>query len=163
METYNELNVAASDLHESDPEEVWSNDLGWVPKSDLQAAREKEVTKLREFDTFEEVLQDEAEGDIISSRFVDKWDTSGELRSRLVSRGYEVSEIDPASLLLQHRRSLQRELHWWLGLAHDLGCGSGGHFWSFSSCSCGTTVLRETASRLPKTWNGVESEEILVR
>ena len=75
METYNELNVAASDLHESDPEEVWSNDLGWVPKSDLQAAREKEVTKLREFDTFEEVPQDEAEGDIISSRFVDNWDT----------------------------------------------------------------------------------------
>ena len=50
METYTELNVAASDLHESDPEEVWSNDLGWVPKSDLQAAREKEVTKLREFE-----------------------------------------------------------------------------------------------------------------
>ena len=28
METYTELNVAASDLHESDLEEVWSNDLG---------------------------------------------------------------------------------------------------------------------------------------
>ena len=55
METYTELNVVASDLHEPDPEEVWSNDLGWVPKSDLQAAREKEVTKLQEFDTFEEV------------------------------------------------------------------------------------------------------------
>ena len=45
METNTELNVAASDFHESDPEEVWSNDLGWVPKSDLQAAREKEVAK----------------------------------------------------------------------------------------------------------------------
>ena len=61
METYTELNVVASDLHESDPEEMWSNDLGWVPKSDLQAARDKEVTKLQEFDTFEEVPQDEAE------------------------------------------------------------------------------------------------------
>ena len=29
MKTYTELNVAASDLHESDLEEVWSNDLGW--------------------------------------------------------------------------------------------------------------------------------------
>ena len=111
METYTELNVAASDLHESDLEEVWSNDLGWVPKSDLQAAREKEVTKLREFDTFEEVLQDEAEGDIISSRFVDKWDTSGELRSRLVSRGYEGVRSILLHSLLQHRRSRQQELH----------------------------------------------------
>ena len=55
--------MAASDLHEPDPEEMWSNDLGWVPKSALQAAREKEVTKLQEFDTFEEVPQDGSEGD----------------------------------------------------------------------------------------------------
>ena len=120
MDTYTELNVAASDLHESDPEEVWSNDLGWVPKSELQAAREKEVTKLREFDTFEEVLQDEAEGDIISSRFVDKWDTSGELRSRLVSRGYEVSEIDPASLFAATPSVTATRIALVLGLAHDL-------------------------------------------
>ena len=120
METYIELNVAASDLHESDPEEVWSNDLGWVPKSDLQAAREKEVTKLREFDTFEEVPQDEAEGDIISSQFVDKWDTSGELRSRLVSRGYEVSEIDPASLFAATPSVTATRIALVLGLAHDL-------------------------------------------
>ena len=98
LETHTELNVAAQDLHVLDPEEMWSNDFGWVPKPALQAAREKEVTKLQESDTFEEVPQDESEGDIISSRFVDKWDTSGELRSRLVSRGYEASQIDPASL-----------------------------------------------------------------
>ena len=120
METYTELNVAASDLHESDPEEMWSNDLGWVPKSDLQAAREKEVTKLQEFDTFEEVLQDEAEGEIISSRFVDKWDTGGELRSRLVSRGYEASQIDPASLLAATPSVMATRIALVLGLAHDV-------------------------------------------
>ena len=50
LEMYTELNVAASDLHEPDPEEMWSNELGWVPKSALHAARELEVTKLQEFD-----------------------------------------------------------------------------------------------------------------
>ena len=120
METYTELNVEALDLHESDPEDMWSNDLGWVPKSDLQAAREKEVTNLQEFDTFEEVLQDEAEGDIISSRFVDKWDTSGELRSRLVSWGYEASQIDPASLFAATPSVTATRIAFVLGLAHDV-------------------------------------------
>ena len=120
METYTELNVVASDLHESDPEEMWSNDLGWVPKSDLQAARDKEVTKLQEFDTFEEVPQDEAEGDIISSRFVDKWETSGELRSRLVSRGCEASQIDPASLFAATPSVTATRIALVLGLAHDV-------------------------------------------
>ena len=66
-------------------------------------------------------LQDEAEGDIISSRFVDKWDTSGELRSRLVSRGYEArSDRSCFTLYCKHRRSRQQELHWCWGLAHDV-------------------------------------------
>ena len=59
-------------MHEPDPEDMWSNDLGWVPKSALQAAREKEVTKRQEFGTFVKVPQDESEGEIISSRFVNK-------------------------------------------------------------------------------------------
>ena len=43
--------------------------------------------------------QTEAEGhDIISSRCVDRWEENGELRSRLCSRGYESSQVDPASL-----------------------------------------------------------------
>ena len=120
METYTELNVAASDLHEADPEEMWSNDLGWVPKSDLQGARDKEVTKLQECDTFEEVPQDEAEGDINSSRFVDKRETSGELRSRLVSRGYEASQIDPASLFAATPSVTATRTALVLGLAHDV-------------------------------------------
>ena len=107
-------------VHESDPEEMWSNDLGWVPKSDLQAARDKEVTKLQEFDTFEEVPQGESEGDIISSRFVDKWETSGELRSRLVSRGYEASQIDPASLFAATPSVTATRIALVLGLAHDV-------------------------------------------
>ena len=99
LETYTELNAVALDLHEPDPETMWSSDLGWVPKSILQEAREKEVTKLQQFETYEEVPQVEAEGqEIISSQFVDKWEESGELRSRLVSRGYESSQADPASL-----------------------------------------------------------------
>ena len=99
LETYTELNAVALELHEPDPETMWSSDFGWVPKSILQEAREKEVTKLQQFETYEEVPQAEAEGqEIISSRFVDKWEESGELRSRLVSRGYESSQADRASL-----------------------------------------------------------------
>ena len=71
LETYTELNAVALDLHEP-PETMWSSDLGWVPKSILQEAREKEVTKLQQFETYEEVPQAEAEGqEIISSRFID--------------------------------------------------------------------------------------------
>ena len=99
LETYTELNAVALDLHEPDPETMWSSDLGWVPKSILQEAREKEVTKLQKFETYEEVPQAEAEGqEIISLRFVDKLEESGELKSRLVSRGYESSRADPTSL-----------------------------------------------------------------
>ena len=43
LETYAELNAVALDLHQPDPETVWSNDL----KSILQEAREKEVTKVQ--------------------------------------------------------------------------------------------------------------------
>ena len=78
---------------------MWSNDLGWVPKSNLQEAGERKVTKLQQFDTYKEVPQADAEGqEIISSRFVDEWEESGELRSRLVSGGYESSQVDPTSL-----------------------------------------------------------------
>ena len=47
LETYTELNAVALDLHELDLEMIWSSDLGWIPKSTLLEAREKEVTKLR--------------------------------------------------------------------------------------------------------------------
>ena len=50
LETYTELNAAALDLHEPDPETMRSSDLGWVPKSILQESREKEVTKLQQFE-----------------------------------------------------------------------------------------------------------------
>ena len=93
LETYTELNAVALDLHEPDPETMWSSDLGWVPKSSLQEARKKEVNKLQQFETYEKVPQAEAEGqEIICSRFVDKWEESGELRARLVSRGYESNQ-----------------------------------------------------------------------
>ena len=50
----------------------------------LHEAREKEVKKLQQFETYEEVPLAEADGqEIISSRFVDKWEESGELVSRL--------------------------------------------------------------------------------
>ena len=102
LETYTELKAVVLELHEPDRETMWSGDLGWVPKSTLQEAREKEVKKLQQFETYEEVPQAEAEGqEIISSRFVDKWEESEELRSRLVSRGYESNQADPASLSVE--------------------------------------------------------------
>ena len=62
LETYTELDAVALDLHEPDPQTMWSS-----PKSTLQEAREKEVTKLQQFEMYEEVPQSEAEGqDIIS-------------------------------------------------------------------------------------------------
>ena len=76
---------------------MWPSDSGWVPKSILHKAHENDVNKLQQFETYEEVPLAEAEGqEIIISRFVDKWEESGELRSRLVSRGYEFSHADPA-------------------------------------------------------------------
>ena len=64
----------------------------------MQETREKKVTKLQQFETYEEVPQVEAEAQgIFGSRFVDKREESGELRSRLVSRGYESSQADPAT------------------------------------------------------------------
>ena len=111
LETYTELTAVALDLHEPGPETMWQSDFGWVPKSILQEAREKEVTTLQQFETYEEAPQAEAEGqEIISSRFVDKCEESGALRFRLVSRGYESSQADPASLLAATPRSWRREL-----------------------------------------------------
>ena len=55
LETDAELNAVAPDLHEPDPVSMWSSDLGWVPKSILQEDREKDVTKLQQFETYEEV------------------------------------------------------------------------------------------------------------
>ena len=53
----NPENAVALDLHEPDPETMWSSDLGWVPKSILLETRKKEVTKLQQFFTYEEVPQ----------------------------------------------------------------------------------------------------------
>ena len=120
-ETYTELSAAALDLHEPDPETMWSSDLGWVPKSILEEAREEEVTKLQQFETYEEVSQAEAEGqEIISSRFVDKWEESGELISRLVSRGYESNQTDPASLFAATPSVVATRIALVLGLAQDV-------------------------------------------
>ena len=105
LETYTELDAVALDLHEPDPETTWSSDLVWVPKSILHQAREKDVKKLQQFETYEEVPLAEAEGqEIISSQFVDKWEENGELRSRL-----GVTRILLHSSLL-HLRLWRREL-----------------------------------------------------
>ena len=63
----------------------------------------------------------EAEGqEIISSRFVDKWEESGELGSRLVSRGYESSHADPASLFAATPSVVATRIALVLGLAKDV-------------------------------------------
>ena len=133
LETYTELNAVALDLHEPDPETMRSSDLGWVPKSTLQEAREKDVKKLQQFETYEEVPQAEAEGqEIISSRFVDKWEESGELRSRFTLCCYTFGRGDENCACV--------------GIGTRRGKGSGGHFWSFSSCGVGETFLCHVAS-----------------
>ena len=66
LETYTELNAVALDLHEPDPETIWSSDLGWVPKSILHEPRDKEVKKLQQFETYEDVPLAEAEGQEIT-------------------------------------------------------------------------------------------------
>ena len=121
LETYTELNAVALDLHEPDPETMWSSDMEWIPKSILHKASEKEVTKLQQFETYEEIPLAEAEGqEIISSRFVDKWEESGELRSRLVSRGYESSYTDLASLSDATPSVVATRIALVLGLAQDV-------------------------------------------
>ena len=95
--------------------------MGWVPKSILQDSRKKEVRQLQQFDTYEEVPQAEAEGqEIISSRFVDQWEASGGLRSRLDSRGYESSHADPASLFAATPYVVATRIALVLGLAQDV-------------------------------------------
>ena len=97
-----------------------------------QEAREKEVKKLQQFETYEEVPQAEAEGlEISCSRFVDKWEESGELRSRLVSRGYESSHADLASLFAATPSVVATRIALVLGLAQDVdmaGAGISGAF-----------------------------------
>ena len=56
----------------------------------------------------------------ISSRFVDKLEESGELRSRLVSRGYESSHADPASLIAATPSVVATRIAFVLGLAQDV-------------------------------------------
>ena len=85
------------------------------------APARKRSKKLQQFETYEEVPLAEAEGqEIISSRFVDKWEESGELRSRLVSRGYESTHADPASLFAATPSVVATRIALVLGLAQDV-------------------------------------------
>ena len=138
VETYTELKAVALDLHEPDPET-----MRWVPKSILQEAREKEVNKLQQFETYEEVPQAEAEGqEIISSQFVDKWEESGELRSRLVS----LESRGPGFTLCCNTFGRGDKNCARVGIGTGRGNGSGGHFWSFPSCGVGETLLCHATS-----------------
>ena len=56
----------------------------------------------------------------MSSRFVDNWEESGELRSRLVSRGYESSQVDPASLFAATPSVVATRIALVLELAQDV-------------------------------------------
>ena len=143
LETHTELNVSASDLHEPDPEEMWSNDLGWVPKSALQAAREKEVTKLQEFDTFEEVRQHESEGEVIISRFCrqvgHEWRVEVPLGIAGLRGKSDRSGFTRRCNTVGHGNKNCAGV----GTGAGRGHGPGGHFWSLSSCSCETTFPRQ--------------------
>ena len=70
-----ELNGVTLHLHGPHPDTMWSSSLGWVPLQSCRRPSRRICTKLHDFDRFEEVPQIEAEvQDIISSRFVDKWE-----------------------------------------------------------------------------------------
>ena len=58
--------------------------------------------------------------EIISSRFVDKWEESGEPRSRLVSRDYELNQAGPASLFAATPSVVATRIALVLGLAQDV-------------------------------------------
>ena len=120
---------------------------GGLPRSILHEAREKEVKKLQQFETYEEVPLAEAEGqEIISSRFVDKQEESGELRSRLVSRCYKSSHADRASLFAAAPSVVATRNALVLGMAQDVEMAVADICWSFSSCSVGETFLCHAAS-----------------
>ena len=128
LETYTELNAVALDLHEPDPETMWSSDLGWVPKSILHEAREKEVKKLQQFETYEEIQQAEAEGqEIIIARL-------------------RVESCGPDITLCCYAFGRGDENCACVGVDTGRGNGSGGHVWSFSSCGVGETFLCHAAS-----------------
>ena len=110
-------------------------------------AREKEVSKLQDFDIFQEVPQIEAEGhDIISSRFVDKWEGMELLTSRLCCVATHSSQ---PTRVTATRAALE------FLLAQNRDSGRGGHLWSFllteleDSCHVKSRVPRgrKTTSR----------------
>ena len=112
------------------------------------SGREKEVKKLQQqVETYEEVPLAEAEGqEIISSPFGDKWEESGELRSRLVSQVYESSHADPASLFAATPSVVATRLALVLGLTQDVEMAVADISGAFSSCGVGETFLCHTAS-----------------
>ena len=59
--TYSDLVDAVESMHDGD-EKAWTKDLGWVPKQDLQSARDREIEKLKEFGTHTEVDAEKAIG-----------------------------------------------------------------------------------------------------
>ena len=100
---------------------MWSSDLGWVPKSILHEAREKEVKKLQQFETYEEVPLAESEGqEIVSSRFVRKmgrkWRTE-------ISPGFERLRVEsggPGCTLCYYTFGCGDENCACVGLAQDV-------------------------------------------
>ena len=144
LETYTELNAVALDLHEPDPETMWSCDLGWVPKPILQEAREKEVTKLQQFDTYVEVPQAEGTG---SHEFTVRRQLGREWRTEisLCFARLRVEPSGPGLTLRCYTFGHIDENCAGVGIGTRSGNGRGGHFWSFSSCGVGETLLCHTA------------------
>ena len=140
---------------------MWSSDLGWVPKSILQEARDEEVTQLQGFDTVAEVPQTEAETRHCP-RFVDKWEETGELRSRLCARDYEASQGDPVSLFAATPSVTATRIPLVLGLAQDVDMAVADISEVFLQRCAGQVVLRQAASRVPKAKNCLEGKELSV-
>ena len=119
----------------------------------LQKTREKEGTKLQDSDTFDKIPKIEAEGQgIISLRFVDIWEETGELRSRLCSRGYEARQVDPASLFAASPSVTATRLAFGIGICAGRGHRTGGHLVSYLHAELEEPyyVKRPVESRKPR-------------
>ena len=76
---------------------------------------------------------------------MDKWEENGELRSRLVSRGYESSHTDLASLFAATSSVVATRISLVLGLAQDVEMAVADIFRCFSSCGVGATFICHAA------------------
>ena len=114
LETCTELNAVALDLHEPDPETMWSSQTCRM----TARKRSRNCRNLKRTKRSNRVRPRDRKSSVHG--LSTKWEESGELRSRLVSRGYESSRVDPASLFAATPSVVATRIALVLGLAQDV-------------------------------------------